>query len=145
MSTFTTLPESQRNAGETQYSKDLAKALRRWANEIAKRYDSPVYLVGSALTKPNPRDVDVIVILSDEAFFKRYGCNWFEAVEKTGTNWVKWNDEMIEVFHAFTIPSILLDFKVESISWSDILHPTKPAIRIDEMVKYNPDKENKNE
>jgi hypothetical protein len=112
----------------------LIEALKDWANEIAKRYDSPVYLVGSALTKSNPRDVDVAVILKDSDFFKRFGCNWVEAVEKVGTRWVKWNDEMIQIFHEFNIPDINLDFKVESVSWSELLENHGLKLRIDDAT-----------
>lgn len=46
--------------------------LRRWANGLRAFYGAPVYLVGSALRKRKPRDVDVRLRLSDADFFKRY-------------------------------------------------------------------------
>jgi len=51
----------------------LARAMSGWANQIAGRYGFPVYLVGSALTEAEPRDVDVRVVLTDAAFFARFG------------------------------------------------------------------------
>lgn len=66
--------------------------LRRFGAYMAARFNAPVYLVGSALTKGNPRDVDVRVTLSEEHFRARYG------VDSAG--WVlegppqSWIDEM---------------------------------------------------
>jgi len=54
----------------------LAQVLRPWANQMAARFNAPVYLVGSALTEEHPRDVDVRIVLPDEAFLQRYGCSW---------------------------------------------------------------------
>ncbi len=51
----------------------LADQLQPWADQIATRFGRPVYLVGSSLQLPDPRDVDVRVILSDEEFEARYG------------------------------------------------------------------------
>lgn len=51
----------------------LVELLRPWARHIAVRFGAPVYLVGSSLELPDPRDVDVRVILSDDAFRGRYG------------------------------------------------------------------------
>lgn len=51
----------------------LRLVLRGWANMMAARFGAPVWLVGSALTDPNARDIDVRIVLSDEAFEARYG------------------------------------------------------------------------
>jgi hypothetical protein len=47
--------------------------LRRFGVYMAARYNAPVYLVGSALAKANPRDIDVRVTLSEEHFTARFG------------------------------------------------------------------------
>lgn len=60
-------------ADETPASTWLAPLLHGWACQIAARFNSPVWLVGSALREVRPRDVDVIVTLPDEQFFRRYG------------------------------------------------------------------------
>lgn len=44
-----------------------------WANQMAARFGRPVYLVGSALHEPRPRDYDVRVVLSNQEFTDRYG------------------------------------------------------------------------
>lgn len=51
----------------------LAPLLHGWSCQIAARFNAPVYLVGSAVVEAEPRDVDVAVVLSDEAFVQRYG------------------------------------------------------------------------
>lgn len=47
--------------------------LKAWAREIAARFGRPVYLTGSSLDLPQPRDVDVRVVLTDEEFSARWG------------------------------------------------------------------------
>lgn len=48
--------------------------LQCMANGLSVRYyGCPVYLVGSALRLPDPRDFDVVVILPDDLFVKTYG------------------------------------------------------------------------
>jgi len=48
--------------------------IRRWATRLSVAFFSgaPVYLVGSALELSNPRDWDFRVILTAEAFARRY-------------------------------------------------------------------------
>jgi hypothetical protein len=52
--------------------------LEGWANHIAGRFNAPVYLVGSALREERPRDIDIRIVLTDEAFMQRYGCPRWE-------------------------------------------------------------------
>lgn len=40
---------------------------------MAARFNAPVFLVGSALVEAKPRDVDIRIVLPDDAFRKRYG------------------------------------------------------------------------
>jgi hypothetical protein len=47
--------------------------IREYAQEIANEEGYPVYLVGSVLWKPYPRDIDISMIMPVEAFEKRYG------------------------------------------------------------------------
>lgn len=48
--------------------------LRVHANHLATRYyGCPVYLVGSALTDCDPRDVDVVIVVPDDLFVQMYG------------------------------------------------------------------------
>jgi hypothetical protein len=51
----------------------LRLCLRGWANMMAARFGAPVWLVGSALTDPSARDIDVRIELPDDVFAARYG------------------------------------------------------------------------
>ena len=48
-------------------------ALAVWARHMAARYNAPVYLTGSTLHKPDPRDCDVRIVIADDEFAARYG------------------------------------------------------------------------
>jgi hypothetical protein len=61
----------------------IGPLLHGWANQIAARFNQPVYLVGSALVEEKPRDTDVVVILTDEEFLARYGMSGL-ATQKIG-------------------------------------------------------------
>jgi hypothetical protein len=48
--------------------------LGSWPNQMWARFGgAPVYLVGSALAKPHPRDIDLVIVLEDGVFAARYG------------------------------------------------------------------------
>jgi hypothetical protein len=48
--------------------------ISRHGNALSMRYHgSPVFLVGGALSDPDPRDVDVVVLMPDELFWCAYG------------------------------------------------------------------------
>lgn len=47
--------------------------IREYAQEVANEEGYPVYLVGSVLWKPYPRDLDISMIMPVEEFEKRYG------------------------------------------------------------------------
>lgn len=47
--------------------------LRAWAQRVADQEQAPVYLVGSALTKAKPRDLDVSIIVPHARFVAQFG------------------------------------------------------------------------
>lgn len=47
--------------------------LRKWAQRVADHEGAPVYLVGSALTKRIPRDLDVSIIVPHDRFVSQFG------------------------------------------------------------------------
>jgi hypothetical protein len=49
------------------------RRLRAWAQKVAQEEKASVYLVGSALTKSRPRDVDVAVVWPVAEFESRFG------------------------------------------------------------------------
>lgn len=55
------------------FVEELASKLEGWADQIFARYGFPVYLVGSALTEQEPRDVDVIVLMPNDDWEARWG------------------------------------------------------------------------
>lgn len=53
------------------------------------RFASPVWLIGSALRSPTPRDIDVRIVMENDLFFARYrqlGSDW--ANEEPCQRWV---------------------------------------------------------
>ncbi len=48
-------------------------ALSLHARHWAARYNASVYLVGSIRSKPEPRDIDIRIIIPDHEFAARYG------------------------------------------------------------------------
>jgi hypothetical protein len=94
--------------------------LSKWACQIAGRFSSPVYLVGSALTKEYPRDIDVVVILSDEDFFNRYGLKAIETQVVGDTVDEKyrryWEDVAKLTRWASMNHNLNIDFKIQDVS-----------------------------
>lgn len=59
-----------------QIAENIAHVMRgasSYARHWAARYNGPVYLVGSTLHSPTPRDCDIRVIVEDHEFAARFG------------------------------------------------------------------------
>jgi len=127
----------------------VAPLLEGWANQIAARFHAPVYLVGSALAQAQPRDIDIRVVLTEEAFLKRYGCTWIDA-ETIGP----WShvDRPIEVARYWTDVAKLgkwaaehhgggmlnIDFQVQTDNANNARsHGNKPRIRLDKLGDFD--------
>ncbi len=97
----------------------LAQYLECWANQVAARYGFPVYIVGSALTDADPRDVDIVCILPDEHFANRFGPadpdGWVTEYMKVGDTQRRWAREVAKFSRECTIihRAINVDFKVQ--------------------------------
>ena len=52
---------------------DMFLTIREWAQEVANLEGYPIYMVGSALWKPYPRDIDLTMIMPVADFGARYG------------------------------------------------------------------------
>lgn len=51
----------------------IVERLRFHVNPTSMRYHgSPVYLVGGALRDDDPRDVDIVIVMPDELFYRAY-------------------------------------------------------------------------
>lgn len=133
--------------------------LRRDANAISALYfGAPVYLVGGALTDPDPRDLDVVVIVSDELFVRAYGndsdsapqhgmtlADWLtgricgsngsgHSVEpdamwrRWARDMAKWNDRLTRSCHR------RVDFKVQAASYASMTYGDQPRARLDSLL-----------
>jgi hypothetical protein len=81
---------------------ELVAGLRVWAQHMAARYNGPVYLLGSVLHSPVPRDVDIRIVVQDHEFAARYGATLEVRETKAGEYYhtrgiasgafVKWDD-----------------------------------------------------
>ena len=95
----------------------LKPYLSKWACQIAGRFNSPVYLVGSALYKEYPRDVDVVVILSNQDFVNRYGfsCDKTQDIkDDPDESYLRyWNDVAKLTGWASGYHNLNLDFKIQ--------------------------------
>lgn len=62
-------------------------------------FGCPVYLVGSALHSATPRDIDIVVVVDDEAFaacYGDFGSAWRKAtVDKFVDEWTKYHTCMV--------------------------------------------------
>ena len=106
-----------------------------WTHQIARRYNAPVYLVGSAIRRSDPRDIDIRVILSDEAFEARYGSvqDWMAQGEsgQWGEIRQRWAEECETITEqARRQLGIEIDFRIEPQSEVDRRYKDEPHLRL---------------
>jgi hypothetical protein len=92
--------------------------LRRYANIISGKFALPVYLVGSALTKEDPRDYDLRVKIPNKEFEKRYFCDsaeqWmlrFQSGLYDESNWLWAKDNVKITKRGWTFCRLNIDFQ----------------------------------
>lgn len=94
---------------------------------------SKVYLVGSILYKKNPRDIDVVMIVSDRLFtklFKISVADWMEQ-GKTGKwsagryRWSKFCTKMCKALAKDSNVKKMIDFKIQPLSYSELFRNRK--------------------
>ena len=83
----------------------LREGLAVWARHMAARYNGPVYLLGSTLHNPAPRDTDIRIVVEDHEFAARYDVplHHFEELPEhhpirqrssiVGGNFCKWDED----------------------------------------------------
>lgn len=114
----------------------LREILSTWATTgLYARYGHPVYLVGSALETQNfygLRDIDIVVVLPDDEFEKRFGKDWEYTQGGCSRAMSRWAREVgkLSAQAARTYP-FNFDLKVQSESWMKARHADKPRLRID--------------
>ncbi len=114
----------------------LKDYLSPWATWVAARFGRPVYLVGSSLVLPMPRDVDVRCVVSTEEFTARYGDPeaWSKAQWWPNTNdgSLLYAADMWEITREVSLKLQLnLDFQVQPPL--EARRYKLPRIRIDKM------------
>jgi hypothetical protein len=68
---------------------DVGLRLKKVIPVIRTRYyGCPVYLVGSALDKTYPRDVDVVIVVPDDLFLAMYGGSKARDNNETISTWI---------------------------------------------------------
>ena len=123
--------------------KQLLPFLKRIANQLYGYYGGPVYLVGSALTDENPRDIDIKVVVSRKDFERLFGNYDHFAVEySTGefgdVAW-KWVDDRLK---RCRILSEEIGQNIDFGCYSEEMWRTDfPYLRIDTRQEYD-DKKN---
>lgn len=111
------------------------------ANDLATYYFSPVYLVGSALKHKLYNDVDIVVVLSDENFERRYGSVEDFVKERNQANKIivrrKWAEDCFKRWKDLCDETGLnIDFKTQPRSLSKE-HFGKPFLRLDDLDIFN--------
>lgn len=100
---------------------EIFLTLREWAQEVANADGNPVYLVGSALWKPYPRDIDISIIMPLLDFEKRYGVipdNEEELKKYTARSeyWHSWSNYKMVLEHRIRY-AFRCDVKIQPDAW----------------------------
>ena len=107
------------------------------ANQLACYYYSPVYLVGSCLQHQWYNDVDIVVIMSDENFERRYGSieQYLDEMSMVENIVVrrKWAEDCHKRWvQLCDYTGLNIDFKTQPLSIATN-HINKPIIRLDSI------------
>jgi hypothetical protein len=136
----------------------LVPRLRGLANLWVGRFGegTEVYLVGSALVKEHPVDVDVSIILPDATFIQRYGVSFVQGKSETNEdrvrdffalqydpNWPvelrRWGRETAKVTgHLDVFTGIAVDLKIQAASHAARWYAHKPRLRLDDLYEEAP-------
>lgn len=71
----------------------IVQGLRVWANHMAGRYNGCVYLLGSTLQNPEPRDCDIRIVMDDHEFGARYGLEMKPTTKEGWTRCIAWDED----------------------------------------------------
>lgn len=105
------------------------------ANQLVGRYGAPVYLVGSMVRGvEEPRDIDLVVILSDSEMARLYGHDFPKRTEAHGElatwEWRRMRDNIKQSRSLRNWGGLPIDFKVQS-ELEALAYSTKPRYRLD--------------
>lgn len=119
--------------------------LLRICNELAGWFQAPVYLCGSALSKPDPRDYDLRIQLPDADFALRYAgamkaeaavARWVEQGLTGAWQRIRWRWSADCTHHTkrtWKLTNLNIDFQVYPMSYCQVSYADAPRLRIDEM------------
>lgn len=123
----------------------IAPRLRSWANTIAARFGAHVYLTGSALTKAEPRDIDIRVVLTADQYEARYGNRGWVERHLLGDNepspgMKRWMADVVKLGEWVTRHHQLnIDFQIQH--EAEVRHygyDAAPRIQLDDLDEYWP-------
>lgn len=108
---------------------------------MARYYNCEFYLVGSAQTNSNPRDIDIIVKVPDDLFHCMYGNygtlketieNWSIAIDKwdfSSNVWKLWAKDISKQGRELTMfVGRQVDFKTQPASYFETINKTRTLI-----------------
>ena len=142
MTTPTAPPDAAPIATLDEAVEAIRLRLTGWANQLAARFAAPVYLVGSALTTTSPRDIDVRVVLDDDAFEARYGVSAAQWAREMWGTWsagsLRWGADMAKL-NAQAVKAFAwnLDVQVHP-EIAAVRHADRPRLRLD-ALREGPD------
>lgn len=107
----------------------------------ARYYGLPVYLVGSALRDPDPRDIDIVIPVLDDLFLAMYGdltdtlAGWQSGIRVPHADlpktWLRWAKDCAKQGRQMTyFCRRQVDFKTQPQSYFDTF-ADKPRLRLD--------------
>ncbi len=107
----------------------------------ARYYGLPVYLVGSALRDPDPRDIDIVIPVPDDLFLSMYGdaedtlVDWADAIRAPRVDlpkqWLRWARDCAKQGRELTyFCHRQVDFKTQPQTYFDTFNH-KPRQRLD--------------
>jgi hypothetical protein len=121
---------------------DTPCVLRAWIYShalSARYYGCPVYLVGGALTDPDPRDLDIVVRVPDALFLAMY-CDgkgdiagWHDGKRESDppTHWRRWARDCAKQGAQMThFCARAVDFKTQPATFF-ATYDDKPRVRLD--------------
>lgn len=87
------------------------------AQEVANKIGYAVYLVGSALNKHNPRDIDLSIIIPYEEFIKKYDIkDGDSAASCLGASWYGSFEDIVPLL-TLGIEDYKIDLKITPNNW----------------------------
>lgn len=123
----------------THYILNLLPQLTKLANQWYGYYGGPVYLVGSALDKEDPRDIDIRVVITNQDFERLFGKYEDFVVEynsgKFGSCSWRWvEDRLKRCRTGYVETNANIDFSCYA---EDMWDPTLPFLRLDTRDQVN--------